>query len=419
MSVSAVTPPRLIAASTEILELLADAARGTSVFLTRRELLGCEKIGVPELQEALQDLGRHKESCLSRETREMLGTEAPEDLAHASDWLEAGARLEELLSGLESHGPADYIFCLDPWAAQILNQSGQIVPDARWVLVSDVEARKSGKFREYWEQLEQWLGSLPFHAVIPRTAWDRAIVAVPRAPSTLKDDRIHLQKPGAWQWRSTSTTPKPSTNQRAVIFLVRYSGSLSHLRIFLDTVARQDYPKESLRPLILAELDDKGMRAYLKWLSRAHPSLQAMALDPRGWKPQLNRILEQQPDAVLVLIGDHSVLPHRFVRAALESLRTQAPPVLLGVPLDLDASAQILTGNLDPLHHYPDLLRAFSQSSGPQPAEIGRILPPEQWRDLRDPVSRIMASATPHVASTDAPPVLGVLQLADDECPPL
>jgi hypothetical protein len=388
----------------EILELLAEAAQGRVVLLTSRELRSCDNVDVSALRAALQTMGQHEEHCLDNETREMLEAEASENFGHAPFWLAAGARLEELLVRLENHGPADYIFCLDPWAAQIRSKADKMAPTAAWVLISDLDERKKGKDREYWEQLEAWFEALPFAVIVPRKVWDQAISPAqpPSLPAT--EPELFAAKPGAWRWRRLTSSPKAAP----VVFLVRYSGSLGHLRVFLDSVVRQEGPKDGVHIAILAGVEGEDPRAYLQWFDIAHPGQRTTLIGTSGiWKTELSQFLGRASGATVVMAGDHSILPSRFTAL----VRQGASPRVLGIPASLEVTAHVLTGNLDPIQNYETLLQSFSSEKKAR-GEAVRIVSSETWnKGTGDPADRLLAIAQEPSTRNETPFL--ILELAD------
>lgn len=134
--------------------LLAEAGQGTALLLTHRSLRRVEN-GGERLRELL---------CTDDDARPAGRAilESSDRLGHAPAWIDAGVVYEELL---EDRGSADFIFCLDPWAAQLLSRAKESAPDAKWVLVTDPTTEGTG---EYWEALDRWLGSLPWSMIVPR-----------------------------------------------------------------------------------------------------------------------------------------------------------------------------------------------------------------------------------------------------------
>jgi len=402
-----------------VASLLAEAAKNGGIVISRRELRRYQGLSVVELRKALVKAVDHEPGCLSIPVREILLEEQAGELGHAPAWLEAGARYEELIAALESQGPAEYVFCLDPWAAQLLGSRDGAGLGARWVFVRDEATREREQLREYWEQLDHWFGNIPYHAIISREELERSIRDESPVGTPGGDDRIILQKPGSWQWRQISKpsrrSPRPTG---ALLLIVRYSGSLSHLRVLLDSLARQDYPKHLLRLAILAAEPCPDVKSYLKWYSHCHPS-QGPSLvdisdpDQGKWRADLNRVLAQSSGAVIVLVGDHSILPDKFSRKAVEISSADPRPVIFGVPLGDQASAHILIGNLDPIPNYEILLRTASSGTASERSEVARILSPAEWASGNgDPLSKIMA---PESGGSESREGLGLLQLASEK----
>ncbi len=143
----------------ELAQLIAEAGKADTIVLTRRELKRVDAAG-EHLKDILRQLGESKAPAR--------GTilDPSEDLGHASAWIDAGEVYEELIA---QDPPPDFVFCLDPWAGQLHSRMQEAAPQARWILVSDLDRR--GDHPEYWENLESWFGSLSWSAIVPRDLW--------------------------------------------------------------------------------------------------------------------------------------------------------------------------------------------------------------------------------------------------------
>lgn len=387
-----------------VFELLTKASAGRGAILTRRECVRFDSVPVSELMHHLRQVGHHVEGCQGRASTEILGIEEGA-LGHAPAWIDAGLVYEDLARSAESLGSLDYVFCLDPWAAQLRSRAGEIAGHATWILVSDIDDRNRAEEREYWEQLQHWFQGLSFSAIIPKRVWDQALVA-PEAPAPpAPESTLFAQKPGAWRWRRL--TPGPGT--ASVVALIRYSGRLAHLRVLLDSLIRQEGSREGMRLVVLAGAEGEDPRATLRWFEIAHPAHPiALIRTSEEWKTELNRVLSETPGATVVMIGDHAILPARF----LDIVRQGAHPPVLGVPVNLEATAHIVTGNLDPIQNYDTLLQSF-MAHRKTAGVSARIIPPNAWKDeAGDPASRLLKIAEERL-ETNSPSPLFLLELAD------
>jgi hypothetical protein len=365
--------PAILESASDIRALLCEAEKARVLVLSRHGVVRVEH----RIADAVRDLEQDEERRPGKGSREILAGDSTEDVGHGPFWIDAGSVYEDLLSlGSDT---ADIIFCLDPWAAQLIRDE-DAASGARWYIISDLGSRKSVSYEEYWGQLEEWFERRPFAGIILREAWIEALGSEPTDPPADHAASIHLQKPGAWQWRKIS-----GTSEQLLHFLVKFSGSLPHLRVFLDSLARQDCPKDRLQATIVTSENSEDLRRYLRWHALAHPTLEVESVAT----PHLDRTLESHPGAVLVLTGDHTILPPRFARVTLERIAADGCPSLYGVPLSAEASAHVLTGNLDPVAHYESLLEACSHTSS---AEAVRLVPPESWMGGElGPMGNIMA----------------------------
>jgi hypothetical protein len=368
-------------------------------------LRGFEGVNVSELREQLRNVGLHGDHCHGKGSLEVFGGQVPAHLGDAPAWIDAGAVYEEFVEFTESNGPLDYVFCLDPWAAQLRSRAGETASSAKWILVSDLDLRQREGGKEYREQLKEWFDTLSFTAIAPRESWDLDVVHPDKPSVVQRQGRLYAQKPGAWQWhRITSFQPSAS-----IVFLVRYSGSLGHLRIILDSLVRQEGAKGDLQCIILAGSEGEDPRIYLRWIALAYRDLRITLLSTSAnWQSELNRLLGESPEAALVMVGDHTILPTGFARQVGDGVQA----TVLGVPMSLEASAHVLTGNLDPFANYDTLIRSFATEhiSG---VECARIIHSETWSSAEgDPAARLL-QLTQEKGRVDGGSTLSLLELAD------
>jgi len=385
--------------------LLAQAAEGRGILLSRREFRAFEKMSVAQLRDSLRDLGRHSDRCRGKGSAEIFGAEGSADLGDAPAWIDAGAVYEELLEFMKLNGPPDYVICVDPWAAQLRSRVGELASSAKWILVSDLAQRARAGKKEYWEELGAWFETLAYSAILPKESWDPVLAPAEHPVPRPGDDRIFAEKLGAWRWRRLV----PVETSTALLFLVRYSGSLSHLRVLLDSLLRQEGPRETSQCVILAGAEGEDPQSYLRWVALAHPRLRLTLLRTSAdWKPELGRLLEKAPTATLVMIGDHAILPTGFAR--LVQAGTQAK--VLGIPMSLEATGHIVTGNLDPHPNYETLIRSFSAEQKPR-TECARIIPPEALKGAGgDLVGRLLQLSEEAGRQQSGPPI-SLLEMAD------
>lgn len=404
--------PSVLEDAAAVKALLAEAENAKVIVISRRELVRADHAG-PSLASTLRELDRHAEDCRGKGSTEILGEAPMDNLGHAPFWIDAGEVYEDLIAQSPEQG--DIVLCLDPWAAQLIRDD-DAATGAKWFVVSDVNVRKPGSHEDYWGQLEEWLERRPFTGIISRDAWEEALGLDSgdghAAPSG------HSRRSGAWQWKTMGEAPEPgAAESQAILFLVKYSGSLPHLRVFLDSLARQEMPKENLRVTILSSEPAEDLRQYLRWHALAHPTLAMEVLVTAGaddgpWSSELNRSLEAFSGALVVLTGDHTILPSRFSRVALNMAAADGRPALSAIPLSAEASAHVVTGNLDAVAHYEKLVDAFSRKLEKSAGDAVRLVPPKAWLGGElGPLANIMA----YVRETnDAPPGgPALLQLGD------
>jgi len=78
-------------------------------------------------------------------------------------WIAAGELYEELVRQKDKLA---LVVCLDPWAACQLSPGQNPRPEAAWAFVSDVRSRQAGEAKEYWQDMEDWIGRLAFDCIV-------------------------------------------------------------------------------------------------------------------------------------------------------------------------------------------------------------------------------------------------------------
>ena len=344
-------------------ELLSRVAAGRGAILSRRGLRGYDQVSIEDLTENLRDMTRHAESCGGQGSSEIFGDLPIDDLGHAPAWIDAGALYEDLVEVAQSSGPLNYVICVDPWSAQLRSRAAEIAGDAQWILLSDLDERKRDPHKDYFEQLGEWLNALSYSAVLPRR--DCQVEKAEHVASAPVESAVHARKPGAWEWRRLSAAQPAWT----FVLLVRYSGSLAHLKVFLDSLLRLDGRPDSLQVVLLVGAAGEDPRPYLRWISLAHPKLRVAIIEiSSDWRSGLRPILAAVPEAMVGMIGDHAILPPKLLRL----LKDGGQSVALGVLLPMEASAHILTGNLDAIPNYETLLHSVPEDA-PKRTECARF----------------------------------------------
>lgn len=391
--------PTVLDHSADVTALLSEAEKARVLVLSRREAVRAEG----PLAKVIRNLDRHEELCAGRGSYEIFGDAPLDDLGHAPYWIDAGSVCEDLVNlGTDS---VDYVFCLDPWAAQLVRDV-DAASGARWYVVSDLSVRKPLAHGEYWAQLEEWFERRPFAGIIAREAWEGALRTESDELSPVRPASVHAQRPGAWQWKKIST----SADEQTLHFLVKYSGSLPHLRVFLDSLVRQECLKEQLRATILTSEKTEDLQRYLRWHALAHPTLTAESIVTL----EVDQSLGAVPGALVVLADDHTILPPRFSRFAFAMAAADACPLLRRIPLSVEATAHVLTGNLDAVGNYESLVGAFIRESKTGSEEAVRLIPSNVWMggDL-GPLANIMTYVRESDDTAHRPIGPGMLHLGD------
>ncbi|HXC66061.1 MAG TPA: hypothetical protein VN638_01510 [Nitrospiraceae bacterium] len=319
---------------------------------------------------------------------EIFSGEAAVELGHAVSWIDAGTVYEDLIALFESQEPPDVVICMDPWAAQLCKRPEVDRSQCRWIFVTDSQQMRTSAHSRYWDQVEAWLAELPFYATfcLGVVGSERTTALDPESqtshPKPAVISRTYLEKPGAWRWKRISEPqPLEMPGTGIITLLLQHSGSLSHLRIFMDSWARQDFSKSRMRLLLLARAWSQDLSDYLRWLSLVHTDLDIVRIDQsqESWGEQLDGALATLLGSTLVMTGDHALLPETFASTVRGCSGSKTGTVILGVPMSLEVSAQIILGNMDHIRHQDSLLRAFAGASRHQPIEIARVFPPLLW----------------------------------------
>jgi hypothetical protein len=363
--------------------MLTEAGSAKSILIDSRtfrrlESPGESLIGVLRLMWEKRDLGKRTASS------EILGNswKGPN---HPTAWLDLGDLYEALIANVESEGPADYIFCLDPWVAQLLGPKGEARIAAKWVFVSDIDKRRTLDHEVYWEDLGKWFSELPFVAILPSTALGSLDSARTSSAGRLRS-KVFLQSQGAWQWlRLSADSRQTSPPEGKLLFIVRSSGTLMYLRVMLESVIRQSFPKERLEVVVLTQgAGSPELSTYLKWLalacSQCRVSLVEMS-DNIAWRSRVNQILAAQREATLVLTHDRVLLSESFSQTVAESAASRTLSGCKGVMLGRESTAHILTGNLDPIRNYGDLLSAHAGTPAAPVTRGARVIPAALWSE--------------------------------------
>ncbi len=409
--------PQLLTERASVRGLLEEARKARSLFLRDGELY---RSAIQSGQEVNRDVQGNVKQQSSKAVA-LWGMERPKELGHAPAWLDAGSLYEELVMCAGEEGRPDYIFCLDPWSAQLLTRTKELMPEAKWVLVTDLSTEKDVGDSSYWESMQEWFRSLPFAAIVAREAWVEAVSSyVPPARAgfrELRPSRVHLARLGAWRWmRVTGPISAGTPALEDVTFLTRFSGSLLHIKLFLESVARQNYPKRSLRVFILLGDSAPELNDYLRWFAIAQPELRIETIQagPKAegdWDNLRGRLRRERPHAHLVKIDDYAILPLDFCSAISGGDCSREPRQSRYAEMSLEACAHLATGNLDPVTEYDKLLAAFrTAGTGDRNmscADRAVSVPPDLWVDADEKsLARIFGiSAEEDRMIQDLPPI--------------
>lgn len=306
----------------------------------------------------------------------ILCSEGAMDLGHAPSWIGTGQVYEELIAKDESGVHVDYVFCLDAWAASIAAMKPEGIQRSKWVYVSDHNSLQNGPHSEYWGQMARWLVGVGFDAIVAKSVWDRVLsdaqgLASPggRRPS----ERVHCSVLGAWQWLVYGMLPeREQPRSGCITFLVRSSGSVANFKTLWKSICRQDYDLSKVRVLALVPGHRDELASFLKWAGVAHNEIRTdlINLEESSNSARIDQGPAQDSEFFALLASDRIMLSRGTAQRLARARVSESVPA---VTLDLETSAHIITGNLDPVSHFDKLLQAFANTS-PR-AEAMRVIP--------------------------------------------
>jgi hypothetical protein len=288
----------------------------------------------------------------------------------------AGDLFEKLIAYLAQDKAPETIFCLDPWAAQILPRGMSLASESEWIFISDLEERIAGPDSEHWKGIQEWTNDLPFERVVAvsdlgidpgdrrsRQAVTRPPSAPIRKPLEPIDPFPPLASAPAWRWRRIlpKGTSRPSTPPPTVDFILLHRASSLHLRAALDAIARQEDPSTKIQVLILSRGSTEPVGDFIQYFARAYPRLairtEGVASIEADSATLFQGLRMSRGLHCVALMDDGILVPSDFTKRILVGAKSQPSILRLGrVLLDAETAAHILTGNLDPIPHYEKLL---------------------------------------------------------------
>lgn len=324
----------------------------------------------------------------------------PELPAETLAWIEAGDLFEGLLAAAAKGYVFDHVFCLDPWAALIMTAGRRVFPKAKWYFVSDFEDRGRSGASDYWTNTGAWIRALPFDLEIPiahlaadarRTpSWNRVAppICAPETRGITSAQKGTEQERLSRRWGATLTR-QPETARlpaKALTVFILYGGRLLNLRASLDTLARQECDTAGLSIRVVSSGSSEILSECLRHFSVAHPQIPWDWLDAGpGGNPSISALapkLFTKPDGRLLVFTDDSTLfPVDFVKRVLGRGASGGHWPVQRITLPGEASAHVLTGNLDPVTHYEKLIAA-SLIGDPGKRQAALVLDPEVFRPI-------------------------------------
>lgn len=142
---------------------------------------------------------------------------------------------------------------------------------------------------------------------------------------------------------------------------------LQRFRIFLDSLARQEYPRARMEICIALPGNPDGALEYLELFQSAHPGL-AVRVKTADEELRRNRgalinaaFSVSRGKTVMVADGD-IVLPSNFVAAQLQAMDENTVSGCWRTALSSEITAQIVTGNLDAVANHAALSTQWDES---------------------------------------------------------
>jgi len=150
--------------------LLLEATKGIVLVLETGvdRSLNTGALAIQALKSRLQG---HNGSCsiLTGQANIVAGTEFNTDgcSTHEKGWIASGELYEQFHEQLSKQTGFTHIFCADPWALILDDACKSLIPDAKWIFLSSLDARHTTDHPEYWEDVEAWIQKLPLDYIIP------------------------------------------------------------------------------------------------------------------------------------------------------------------------------------------------------------------------------------------------------------
>jgi len=149
-------------------------------------------------------------------------------------------------------------------------------------------------------------------------------------------------------------------------FLVCCHKYLQRFRIFMQSIVRQDHPLDRIEVCVAAYGNPDGLFEYIGLLQMAHPKLRiAVAEVPaemaKNKGKQVNLAFARSNAPVVMVTDCDLVLPTDFVRSMLREHRQEHVIGCWRTPMSIEVTAQIITGNLDPVAHFDILSQQWDK----------------------------------------------------------
>ena len=209
----------------------------------------------------------------------------------------------------------------------------------------------SGSFAQWWGRLSVNPSAPGPTEITPPTPVAATVLPAPAAAPASGQPR----PPGAVRTGSVDFA-----------FLVCCHKYLQRFRIFMQSIVRQDYPLDRIEVCVAAYGNPDGLFEYIGLLQMAHPKLRiAVAEVPvemaKNKGKQVNLAFARSTAPVVMVTDCDLVLPTDFVRSMLREHRQEHVIGCWRTPMSIEVTAQIITGNLDPIAHFDILSQQWDK----------------------------------------------------------
>jgi len=85
---------------------------------------------------------------------------------HESCWIAAADLHEKAVAYFKSGCTPEFVFCIDPWAANLKMPLSALAQKSKWIFISDAKLPRLDADCDYWTEFDTWLNTQQFDAVL-------------------------------------------------------------------------------------------------------------------------------------------------------------------------------------------------------------------------------------------------------------